>query len=63
VAPASGGAGATLDVRALSLLLAGAAAPGDLRRLGLVEGDARVLATVAALSGGRTPYRSPLDRF
>jgi predicted acetyltransferase len=63
VARAAGAVEATLDVRGLALLLAGAAAPGDLRRLGLVEGDGRALATVAALAGGRTPYRSPLDRF
>jgi predicted acetyltransferase len=63
VAPTTGGADATLDVRALALLVSGSAAPADLRRLGLVEGDGRALATVAALSGGRTPYRSPLDRF
>jgi predicted acetyltransferase len=63
VAAVAGGALATVDVRGLALLLAGAAAPGDLRRLGLAEGDARVLATLAALAGGRTPYRSRIDRF
>jgi predicted acetyltransferase len=63
VAPAAGGAAATVDVRGLALLLAGAAAPGDLRRLGLVEGDGRALATLGALAGGRTAYRSPIDRF
>jgi len=62
-APASGGAEATLDVRGLTLLLSGAAAPGDVRRLGLAEGDGRALRVVAALSGGRTPYRSDIDRF
>jgi predicted acetyltransferase len=61
--PAAGGAAATLDVRGLTLLLCGAAAPADLRRLGLVEGDGRALGVVAALSGGRTPFRSEVDRF
>jgi len=63
VAPVRGAADATLDVRGLTLLLAGAAAPGDVRRLGLAEGDGRALRVVAALAGGRTPYRSPIDRF
>lgn len=63
VAPVDGGAGATVDVGGLALLLAGSAVLGDLRRLGLAEGDGRVLATLAALAGGRTPYRSRIDRF
>jgi len=54
---------ATVDVRGLALLLAGTAAPADLRRVGWAEGDGRVLAGLAALSGGRRPYRSRIDTF
>jgi predicted acetyltransferase len=63
VAPTRGAPDATVDVRALALLLAGAAAPSDVRRAGWAEGDGRALATLALLSGGRRPYRSPVDRF
>jgi len=54
---------ATVDVRGLTLLLAGAAAPAGLRRVGWAEGDGRALAVLAALSGGRRPYRSRIDTF
>jgi hypothetical protein len=63
IAPARGPADATVDVRGLALLWSGAAAPADVRRAGWAEGDGRALATLAALSGGRTPFRSPVDRF
>lgn len=63
VAPASGGAAADVDVRALALLWSGAGMPADARRAGWAEGDGRALAVLAALSGGRRPYRSPVDRF
>jgi predicted acetyltransferase len=63
VAPATGTPDATVDVRALALLLSGAAAPSDVRRVGWAEGDGRALATLALLAGGRRPYRSPVDRF
>jgi len=54
---------ATVDARGLTLLLAGAAAPADLRRVGWAEGDGRALAVLAGLSGGRRPYRSRVDTF
>ncbi|MFN2322990.1 MAG: enhanced intracellular survival protein Eis [Trueperaceae bacterium] len=60
---ARGPADATVDVRGLALLWSGAAAPADVRRAGWAEGDGRALATLAALSGGRRPFRSPVDRF
>lgn len=56
-------ADATVDVRALALLLSGAAGPAELRRCGWAEGDGRALAVVAALAGGRRPYRSLVDAF
>jgi len=63
VARADGVPDATVDVRGLTLLLAGAAAPADVRRVGWAEGDGRALATLSALSGGRRPYRSRIDTF
>ncbi len=63
VTASAGVADATVDVRALTALLAGAATPADLRRVGWAEGDGRALATLAALSGGRRPFRSDVDRF
>ena len=53
----------TVDVRGLTLLWSGAAGPADVRRVGWAEGDGRALATLAAMSGGRRPFRSPVDRF
>jgi len=63
VEPTRGAADATVDVRGLALLWSGAAAPADVRRVGWAEGDGRALAALAALSGGRRPFRSPVDRF
>lgn len=63
VARAGGAPDAVLDVRGLAGLLAGAAGPGELRRCGWAEGDGRALAVVAALAGGRRPYRSLVDAF
>ncbi len=63
VRPHAGGADATVDVRALTLLLSGAAPVADVRRVGWAEGDGRTLAVLAALSGGRRPFRSNVDRF
>lgn len=63
VEPTTGPADATVDVRGLALLWSGAAAPGDVRRTGWAEGGGRALATLAALSGGRRTFRSPVDRF
>lgn len=54
---------ATIDVRGLAWLLSGTALPADVRRAGWAEGASRALATLAALSGGRRPFRSPLDTF
>lgn len=61
--PARGSVAATLDVRALPLLLGGAATPDAVVRAGLAEGEHAPLATLAALAGGKTPYRAPADRF
>ena len=61
--PTAGTADATVDVRALPLLLGGAASPEAVLRAGLAEGGRRPLATLAALAGGRTPYQSLVDRF
>jgi predicted acetyltransferase len=63
VAPSSDAAEATLDVRALPLLVGGAATPEAVVRAGLADGDRRALATLAALSAGRTPFQSLNDRF
>lgn len=63
VEPTRGPADATVDVRGLALLWSGAAAPADVRRVGWAEGDGRSLATLAAMSAGRRPFRSPVDRF
>ena len=57
------GTAAVLDVRALPLLLSGAAAPDAVVRAGLAGGERAPLATLAALAGGTTPYRAPADRF
>jgi len=54
---------ATVDVRGLALLVSGAGAPSDARRAGWSDGSGRALAAVAALSGGRRPYRSLVDAF
>jgi hypothetical protein len=62
VAP-SGGADATLDVRGLTLLLAGAARPADLRRLGWVEGDGRALATRGGARRRAAALPLAVDRF
>jgi predicted acetyltransferase len=63
VTPSRDAPDATLDVRALALLVSGAGAPADARRAGWADGSGRALATVAALSGGRRPYRSLVDGF
>lgn len=63
VTPSQASPDATLDVRGLALLVAGAGAPVDARRAGWADGRGRALATVAALSGGRRPYRSLVDAF
>ncbi len=63
VAPAAGLPDATLDVRGLAALLSGAAAPADVRRTGWAAGSGRALASLAALAGGRRPYRSRIDAF
>lgn len=54
---------ATVDVRALPLLVGGAASPEAIVRAGLADGERAPLATLAALSAGRTPYQSLVDRF
>jgi predicted acetyltransferase len=53
----------TIDIRALTLLLSGAATPLAVRLAGLAEGDDGALSTLAALSAGRTPYQAPSDAF
>ena len=63
VTPSQATPDATLDVRGLALLVSGAGAPLDARRAGWADGCGRALATVAALSGGRRPYRSLVDAF
>ena len=63
VEPTSAAVAATLDVRAVPLLVGGAATPEAVLRAGLADGDRRALATLAALSTGRTPYQSLNDRF
>jgi len=63
VTPSRAAPDATLDVRGLALLLSGAGGPSGVRRAGWAEGCGRSLATVAALSGGRRPYRSLVDAF
>ncbi|MFO8149577.1 MAG: GNAT family N-acetyltransferase [Trueperaceae bacterium] len=63
VTPSRSAPDATLDVRGLALLVSGAGAPLDARRAGWADGGGRALATVAALSGGRRPYRSLIDAF
>lgn len=59
----AGAAEATVDVRALPLLVGGAASPEAVLRVGLAEGARAPLATLAGLAGGRTPYQSLVDRF
>lgn len=61
--PADGAPDISLDVRALSLLLSGSMGPATVREQGWAEGDGRALAALAALSGGRRPYRSRVDAF
>ena len=61
--PARAGVATALDIRALPLLLSGAATPDAVTRAGLAEGERAPLATLAALAGGKTPYRAPADRF
>lgn len=56
-------ADATLDVRAVPLLVGGAATPESVLRTGLADGDRRALVTLAALATGRTPFQSLNDRF
>ncbi|MBW6457233.1 MAG: GNAT family N-acetyltransferase, partial [Trueperaceae bacterium] len=63
VTPSRTAPDATLDVRGLALLVSGAGAPADARRAGWADGCGRALATVAALAGGRRPYRSLVDAF
>jgi len=63
VTPSRAAPDATLDVRGLALLVSGSGAPADARRAGWADGCGRALATVAALSGGRRPYRSLVDAF
>jgi len=63
VEPASVTAEASLDVRALPLLVGGAATPEAVLRAGLADGDRRALTTLAALSAGRSPFQSLNDRF
>jgi predicted acetyltransferase len=63
VTPSRSAPDATLDVRGLALLVSGAGAPLDARRAGWADGCGRALATVAALSAGRRPYRSLVDAF
>lgn len=63
VASTVGAADATVDVRALPLLVGGAASPETVVRAGLAEGARAPLATLAALAAGRTPYQSLVDRF
>lgn len=63
IEPTRDPADAAVDVRGLTLLWSGAASPAAVRRAGWAEGDGRALATLAALSGGRSPFRSPVDRF
>lgn len=63
VSPSDDPPEAVIDVRGLAWLISGAAAPVDLRRVGWAQGSARALATIAALAGGRRPYRSFHDAF
>ncbi len=63
VTPSRSTPDATLDVRGLALLVSGAGAPLNARRAGWADGSGRALATVAALSAGRRPYRSLVDAF
>ncbi len=57
------GADASLDVRALPLLLGGAATPDAVVRAGLAEGMTAPLAVLAALAGGVTPHHRLADYF
>jgi predicted acetyltransferase len=59
----AGRSDATVDVRGLALLLSGAATPLAARMAGLAEGDEAALSTLAALSGGRSPYQAEADGF
>ena len=59
----TGGADARVDVRAVTLLVSGAATPAAVERAGMVRGDARALRTLASLSAGLTPYHALSDRF
>ena len=63
VSAVASGADTTLDVRALPLLLGGAATPDAVVRAGLAEGAAAPLAVLAALAGGVTPHHRLADYF
>ena len=63
VASTSSTAEAVLDVRAVALLVGGAATPAAVLRAGLADGDRRALVTLASLAAGRTPFQSLNDRF
>ena len=63
VSAVASGADATLDVRALPLLLGGAATPEAVVRAGLAEGDPAPMAVLATLSAGVTPYHRLTDYF
>ena len=63
VSAVASGASATLDVRALPLLLGGAATPEAVVRAGLAEGDTTPVAVLAALSAGVTPHHGLADYF
>jgi len=54
---------ARLDVRALALLVGGAASPAAVQRAGLASGESAPLRALAALAGGRTPHHASNDRF
>jgi predicted acetyltransferase len=60
---AATGSETDLDVRALPLLVSGAATPDAVRRAGLAEGEPRPLEALARLAAGRTPYQAPEDFF
>jgi predicted acetyltransferase len=60
---AAGTAAATIDVRALPLLVGGAASPAAVVRAGLADGPPAALSPLAGLAGGLTPYQAASDRF
>lgn len=63
VSPTNQRADTSLDIRALALLLSGAASAEGVKRMGGAEGELEALRALEAFSEGHTPFMAPADYF